>query len=225
MVWRMAEVFGNTSWSKQRSFGSKHHVKKNAGINQAGSKATSSICDLIAAELTWKRLPSQLREFLCLRLSWECKNPQRTPSHHEHQLEKSSNSIGFGSLHRFFSSVLFSKWRASPLLNGHFPVASATLPQPKLRPGSPSASDTAVSGPSPHRIVVWNLLMEEFLHQLINIPLFTWFHRCQVVQISSISPKYVFAFTIQCSFHEVTKRIPAAVLIQMQHMSFASHRS
>lgn len=88
---------------KQRSFGSKHHVKKNAGINQAGSKATSSICDLIAAELTWKRLPSQLREFLCLRLSWgcsgfldlvECKNHRRSPSNHEHQLEKSSNLIG-----------------------------------------------------------------------------------------------------------------------------------
>ena len=93
MVW-MKEVFGNTSCPNKEAFGANIMSKKTAGINQVCSKATSSICDLIAAELTWKRLPSQLREFLCLRLSWECKNPQRSPSDHEHQLEKSSNLIG-----------------------------------------------------------------------------------------------------------------------------------
>ena len=206
---------GRSFWQhklpKQRSFGSNHHVKKNAGINQAGSKATSSICDLIAAELTWKRLPSQLREFLCLRLSWECKNHRTSPSNQAHQLEKSSNSIGFGFPPLVFSSVLFQN--GVPLLSSMatsscFRHAAAT----KAASGSPKASDTAVSGPSPHRIVVWNLLVEEILHQLINIPLVTGFHRCQVVQ-DFFHQRYVqnifagiHALTIQCSLCEGSKR-------------------
>ena len=54
--------------------------------------------------------------------------------------------------------------------------------------------------------------MEEILHQLINIPLVTGFHRCQVVQ-DFFHPQYVqnmfagiHAFTIQCSLHEVSKK-------------------
>lgn len=145
---------GKSFWQhklpKQRSFGRKHHVKKIAGINQAGSKVTSSICDLIAAELTWKRLPSQLREFLCLRLSWECKIIEQVHQTMNINWKRALIQLVFVSLHWFCLPFCF-KMACLSSPQWPLPVASATLPQPKLRPARPAPATRRFRA---HRLIV-----------------------------------------------------------------------